>query len=202
MILRYSWNACDPKQLHPKHQGNHPPKQFRWETSGWVLQTDLVANLCCRSPGVSDSQGKSGVTQGSCPPRVMISLTFFSRGCLSYVPPENPYLVPPDNPCFTMLPYKNPQLIRCFMASFSPDLGLDSRIRISTYAKRHPGGQVLHPSMAKFYHLVEAIRSWTKHSKFPQLSIPLSYFQGILDIFRGWRFSPAWRIQLGEIPWV
>ena len=101
MILRYSWNACDPKKLHPKHQGNHPPKQFRWETSGWVLQTDLVANLCCRSPGVTDSQGKSGVTQGSCPPRVMISRTFFWRGCLSYVPPENPYLVPPDNPCFT-----------------------------------------------------------------------------------------------------
>ena len=66
-----------------------------------MLQTDLVANLCCRSPGVTDSQGKSGVTQGSCPPKLMISLTFFSRGCLSYVPPENPYLVPPENPCFT-----------------------------------------------------------------------------------------------------
>ena len=55
MILRYSWNTCDPKKLHPKHQGNPPPETVSVRgPSGWVLQTDLVANLCCRSPGVTD----------------------------------------------------------------------------------------------------------------------------------------------------
>ena len=164
MILRYSWNACDPKKLHPKHQGNPPPETVSVRgPSGWVLQTDLVANLCCRSPGATDEAKESLVSlKEAVPQNWWFPVPFFEEVvCHRFRPKIHTLLlVPPENPCFTKKCFPT-KIHSSSVASWLHFLRtLDSRIRIPTDAKRHPGGQVLHPSMAKFYHLVEAIRSW------------------------------------------